>query len=250
LEGFLRRYAGYLGLEEAPLVQQLHRHFHEVEKPGISGPGPQKDPEGTVLPPAAARSLWLLVGGGAAALALSLTYIKLAERSAAMERSLAVRPVASPVAPVSVPALAPDVPHEARVWARSAAWSRVWVDGRVRFEGILPAGSRKTWTLRQSLRVGVNPSLVEVRVDGVVLSPKAGGSAAEILWSRDEAGAAPHSSTVGGVSEPSSATGGAAVVPSRAKPAGAGGASGSAAVSAPVRRAAPSAPAAAPEKER
>ncbi len=54
LEGFLRRYAGYLDLEEGPLIKQLHHHFHEVEKPGISGPTPEQDPEGTVLPPAAA----------------------------------------------------------------------------------------------------------------------------------------------------------------------------------------------------
>jgi cytoskeletal protein RodZ len=205
LEGFLRRYAGYLGLEEAPLVQQLHHHFHEAERPGISGPAPRQDPERSVLPPAAARSLWLLVGGGAAALALSLTYIKLEERSAAAERSLTVRPVASPVAPAPVPAPAPAVSHEARVWARSAAWSRVWVDGRVRFEGILAAGSRKTWIVQKSLRVAGNPSLVEVRVDGAVLSPKAGGSEAELVWSRDDAAAVPHSSAVGGLSEPPAA---------------------------------------------
>jgi hypothetical protein len=220
LEGFLRRYAGYLGLEEDPLLQQLRRHFHEEEKPGISGPFPERDPEGTVLPPTAARSLWLLVGGGALALALSLTYIKLEERNAALDRSVAAASAAPRVAaPPFVAAPAPAVSHEARIWARSTAWSRVWVDGKVRFEGVLPAGSRKAWTVQKSLKVAGNPALIEVKMDGTVLSPKPGGSAGEILWSPEDAMAAPILSSGAVSSATAAASGPAAGGPSRSKPA-------------------------------
>ncbi len=182
LEGFLRRYAALLGLEESVLIQQLHQIFQQEEKPKFSGPAPNYSSDETTLPPAAARSLWLLLGGGALVLALALAYVKLEERRSSMEHSAAAETMAtSPVPPTTPPPVSAS--HNVEVSAKAPVWARVWVDGRVKFEGVLPARQPKTWTVLQTLRVMAgNPALVEVKMDGTVLGPRPGGAAGEVLW--------------------------------------------------------------------
>lgn len=183
LEGFLKRYAGYLGLPDEDLLKKLRQVLQVEEKPGFSSPAPRKEAENGSMPSTAARPLGVLAAGAVIALSLALAYVKLSERRADLERPMSVEPltVTAPT-PVAPPPPMPES-HEVRVTAASPVWARIWVDGRVKFEGILPAGHNKLWTAEQTLRVTAgNLAALTVAVDGQTLFPQAGGPAGELVW--------------------------------------------------------------------
>lgn len=193
LEGFLKRYADLLGTSGEELLKILRPALQNEVKPGFSSPAPREDRNGeTTMTPSASRPLWFLAVSAGLVMGLALVYVKLDERRARVE-------YVAPVVPLAVPAPAPVAPpapavHDVRLSATSPVWVRVWLDGKVKFEGILPATVEKAWTAEDSLRVMAgNPSILTVLVDGKPVTVQPGGPAGEIRWKEPapEAPAAP-----------------------------------------------------------
>jgi cytoskeletal protein RodZ len=197
LEGFLKRYAEYLRLEEAPLVADLRHIFEEKNKPAFASPAPAQESDEDVLSPAAVRSLWLLFGIGVLAVALAVSYVKIGKNSESHED-----PASSNLSPAQTETVAAPESFDLLMAAKSPVWSRVWVDDQVRFEGILAANVQKTWTVKEKLRiVSGNPALLAVSVAGASLQPKP-GSGGEILWTKADYVPVPSTTPVLLVPEP------------------------------------------------
>jgi cytoskeleton protein RodZ len=181
MEGFLKRYAEYLGLNGEEALQRLRPLLAGDRKPGFSSPSPQGESSDAATPAAPARAVWLLAGGAALVLVLALSYVKLEERQSRLDKPQVVEPLMT--APAPAPAPQAPASHDVRVSARAAVWVRVWLDGKVKFEGVLPGGQEKTWSAEDSLRViSGNPALLTVTVGQTPLSTSPDGPAGEIRW--------------------------------------------------------------------
>jgi cytoskeleton protein RodZ len=182
LEGFLKRYAEYLNLDGQSLVTRVRGASQEATKPGFSSPVPKENEDESPSQSSAGRPIWFLAGGAALVLVLALAYVKLEEKRSEMERPPVPETLAPPPAPVQP---APPAAHEIRVTAKSPVWARVWVDGQVKFEGILQPNQTKTWEAMDKLRVMAgNIWLVTVMADGKPVAVKPGSPAGELLWAK------------------------------------------------------------------
>ncbi len=184
MEGFLKRYADYLGLPGgAAMAKQIRLGSEQSEKPGFSSPAPRENEDDAAISSGASRPLWFLAGGGAMVLVLALAYVKLEEKRNEIDHPVVpAEALAAPVAPVQPPA---PVSHEIKVTAKTPVWARVWIDGQVKFEGILQPNQTKTWTALEKLRIMAgNIWLVTVQADGQPVVPKPGGAAGEIHWAK------------------------------------------------------------------
>jgi cytoskeleton protein RodZ len=174
VKGFLRSYAGWLGLDPEPLVAAFR-----------AGGGDDQD----VRPPVRAGRLrpieagfggfgrrrrpgWLLVGSVVAGLVLAVSVLSLVSSGGQDEPPPVVVPttrarVASqttrPVPATTVPAGQVQV-----VLAYTeASWTKVRVDGRTAFTGTPAAGERRTFSGRDTVDVTLgNAGAVELTVNG------------------------------------------------------------------------------------
>jgi cytoskeleton protein RodZ len=186
-KGFLRSYAGYLGVDPAPLLE-AYRAQETPEAPvfehtpGVVGGlnSGRRVPSWLAVAIVWVSiillvSLWGLLrpapqqGGAQPAFVTTLARTTGAGAAAA--------PAATPAKPATARPAATDV----RVTLRyaGASWTRVTADGRVAFEGTPGPGQRRTFTARRSLNVVLgNPAGVRLTVNGKDLGvvDRSGGS--------------------------------------------------------------------------
>jgi transcriptional regulator with XRE-family HTH domain len=168
---FLRGYAGFLGLDATPFLDEFDARFGEPEPP--PPPPPRRLPR---LPTRA--GVWVAILG-AAAVAVVLTILAFGfpggQRRATSQRPPATSPSRPPA-----PARAVTHPHsrpparKAPTLVLTAARGDCWLSvhagspsGPLLYEGILPSG-RSLWFARNILwiRMG-DPSSLTARLDGV-----------------------------------------------------------------------------------
>jgi cytoskeleton protein RodZ len=174
-KGFLRSYAGYLGVDPAPLLE-AYRAQETAEAPVfehaprvVGGLQPGRRGPGRLAVAIVGVSIILLVSlwgllrpapdPGGAQPALVTTPARTTDASAA----------ATPAAPPARPAAARPAARDVRVTLRyaGASWTRVTADGRVAFEGIPGPGHRRAFTARRSLNVVLgNPAGIRLTVNG------------------------------------------------------------------------------------
>jgi transcriptional regulator with XRE-family HTH domain len=166
VKGFLRAYAGHLGLNPAPLLEA----YRAQERP---------EPVFAYAPRAIdgrwggrRRPNWLAVGITIVSVILVASLWGLLPPGS--DPSAAQPPFVSTPAPT--PAAAPGstpttraAPRKVTVTLRYAAasWTRVTADGRVAFEGTPGPGQRRTFRARRSLRLTLgHPAGVRLTVNG------------------------------------------------------------------------------------
>ncbi|MFN2449963.1 MAG: helix-turn-helix domain-containing protein [Candidatus Baltobacteraceae bacterium] len=175
--GFLRTYARYLALDPEEAVGEYNAASGSAASPSAVAAG-QSAGQPARLGGDQPRGLtWLLWAAGAIALALVGFVVYLYVSPAAgppasrAGQTIAVSPapadMSSPAPAHSAAAAAPaSEPHTLAIVLEQASWLRVSVDGSVRMEGTLPAGTRKTFHGTSALvRVG-NAGGVQITVDG------------------------------------------------------------------------------------
>jgi hypothetical protein len=164
LEGFLRKYALALGLEADELLGRLRELKDPAEK---SVPFHQPRPavmEGGV-PGSRSVALLLFVAGVAV---VAFVAYRTHDRNPSAGPSLRSIMVRRPAAASSAPSASARA-FELR--ATKNSWVRVWVDERLRFEGVARAGVVKTWSGESGFRVRTeDPAAVVVLVDGQPLT--------------------------------------------------------------------------------
>ncbi len=184
LEGFLRKYAALLGLDSADMMRRLAQSLGQPEKPLAIQPevvrkeDPVKETEDS-----SRRSGGILILFGI--LLVAGVYF----HNSGMTKSVFSRARVSPSPPpepVAAPVAAPLSGHKFVVRAKQSVWTRVIVDGRVKFEGILPPGTEKLWTGESEFRLVTGyPAAVDVFADEEPLSVIEGGNAKLFRWPRD-----------------------------------------------------------------
>lgn len=158
---FLRSYASYLELDANELVQRYREQSQPVSTDSLAKSRLQQN----------LRILWLIgvvvvVALVARAVITGIAAKPLSPKPAdapAKKRPVQTRP--KPAAPVElVLSLEAQVP--------GGAWVRVSVDGKVAFEGILPANQARQWRARDAILIRTGkPSQVIVRRNGKLLGP-------------------------------------------------------------------------------
>jgi len=198
-KGFLRTYAGALGLNPEQLVEQYTGGF-EAPTQSIVGVHPVEIP----IRPAAQRSplrrgatlagIFLLAG----VLVVGIFgYLQLRRFGEPVPPETVAPPPAVPESsaePVTPNPRVPEPPpseteperpapvtppvggFNVEVRASDASWVRVIADGAVAFQGILAAGDVRTWRAERSLTIRVgNSEVVQVLVNGRVFQPTTPG---------------------------------------------------------------------------
>jgi hypothetical protein len=165
VRGFLRTYARFLGLDAERIVEYYNGTLTHAE-PLQTAVGTYKS-EDFEEPRRASPLIWILGGVALLLVALvGLTYA-LAPKGTAVQTTAAAGAAAAPGA-AGDPAASPGADGTATlsVHALANSWMRVVVDGKSAFEGIVPAGSDKTFHGRvATVRVG-NAGGIEVAVNG------------------------------------------------------------------------------------
>jgi hypothetical protein len=179
LQGFLRQYGNYLGLDGEELVGQLRRAMGQVEKPAFV----RKDSAKNVDIEKAGMPLGTKALLTSLAVMLAAVYFFISQ-----ERRSSLSGSQTPVQESqSFPGMENQKSHDFIIRVKGTVWLRTWVDDRVRFEGTLQNGMSKSWTGLSSLRVQTTDmSLLDVQVDGksiLSVSEKAPG---EIFWPSDK----------------------------------------------------------------
>jgi cytoskeletal protein RodZ len=172
VKGFIRSYAGYLGLDPAPLLQQ-YRAQERAETPvferpprALTGLGLERRRRGP--------SSWLVVGIVFVAIVLVASLVSLLKPPRTNPQAplgAATPPAASTTTTVvqstttTTEARAKGVTVVLRYLGRS--WTRVTTDGKVSFEGIPGASERRTFKADRSLELMLGaPAVVELTVNG------------------------------------------------------------------------------------
>lgn len=177
LQGFLRQYASYLGLDGDQLMVDYRKQVGEAEKPAFvrqpaeenaPAPGPAFPLYGKVL--IAAIAGLLLIG----------FYLYKGQRTPPEEME---RDVTAPAVRSEPSSAVPSGIHEFQVQIKDTVWMRAWVDGKLRFEGTVRTGA-KSWRGSQDFRLQTGRlSALDVSVDGAPLAPVAAGAGVgEFVW--------------------------------------------------------------------
>lgn len=166
LQGFLRQYASYLGLDGDEMAAELSRQTGQGEQPPFAPPRADEDEAGD---PLGLQTLWRW---GVVALmgvaVLLYVVIRWDQRKRAEEAAVSSTAVTLPARPAVVDKPEASV-HQFSVRVLTMTNVRVWVDQVVKLEGNLPAGYTQTWRGQTMFRVwAADLSRVEVKVDGQV----------------------------------------------------------------------------------
>jgi cytoskeleton protein RodZ len=192
LEGFLVKYAEYLGLDGEQIRTQVREQLGQAKRPAAIHPA-------TISESTASESLLplrlflfglavlLAVGGG-------FLYFRSQERgfrrlSRPLHQVTESEPVFSSTAPALVPVVAghstapPTAAHTVLVRIKEPVWLRIRLDGSVRFEGTLPAGEVRTFPFDSTLRMRLgNLSRAVVSVDGTTMAESTVTAPGDVLW--------------------------------------------------------------------
>ncbi len=183
LEGFLRHYGSFLGLDGEDFVKKWREAQAKSEKPALTRVSSTHSVESEEE--AASKSAFRpeLIFLGALIIFLGALYFV----TARLERSRSHQ--AAEIAPVATVNAPPPVPvsAELEVYANKSVWLRVWADHRVRFEGILPREGRKSWTGLSSFRIqSANVKFLDVTVNGNPIAASL-EKPDEFVWSSTQA---------------------------------------------------------------
>jgi cytoskeletal protein RodZ len=172
-KGFIRSYAGYLGLDPAPLLQQ-YRAQERPETPvfertprALSGLGLERSRRGP--------SGWLVVGIVFVSIVLVaslVSWLKPPRTSPQSPLGAATPPAAS--TSTTVQSATTTTTTEARPRGVTVilrylgrSWTRVTADGKISFEGIPGASEQRTFKADHSLELMLGaPAVVELTVNG------------------------------------------------------------------------------------
>jgi hypothetical protein len=175
LEGFLRRYAGFLALEGDDLV----REYRGTPAPVLKASGPAAAREDRQSPseiPSPLRTEFVFLIG-----VLALLFGLYVYRAKPFSKNL-LPSRHTPALPSSHSAAEGVKSHELRLRTKANVWVRVWTDDHIRFEGTLRAGVMKTWNAREGFRVAASDlSALDLAVGDEVL-PVAAEARGEIVW--------------------------------------------------------------------
>ncbi|MFN3928188.1 MAG: helix-turn-helix domain-containing protein [Thermoflexus sp.] len=189
--GFLRRYARWLGLDEAALLADW-----DGMATAIPSASPSRVPsmfELTRIPGRPTFPWRSLAGVGVAAL-LILSVIGLA-RSRWLPRSAPLPPAPTVTgAAVIEPTPIPGIPGPAavspmlrlEVEATEHVWVRIRADGQIVYQGLLRPGETRIWEARSALELDTgNAAALQVRLNGRPEGPLGGrGEIVRKTWSR------------------------------------------------------------------
>lgn len=194
VEGFLRAYASYLGLDAQEAVNMYRRQIQEREE----AKAPIQESVRPLTTPGRITGVHLLLGLVLVALGVLLSliygpYIGLPAASLYPTATPIVTPVAAETpspTPTPLPTFTPtptpvqDVQVRVRITER--AWLRVTTDGAVAFEGLLEAGETRTWVGREKVTLLTgNAGGTDVTVNGVPKGPLgAPGQVVELTWTK------------------------------------------------------------------
>ncbi len=186
LEGFLNKYAEFLGLDGTELTDRLRKLSGEVDKPGFTHPKPV--PEAVDDEPFFQIRMPLVLLGVVFLVLIAAYFVRRQGRPATAP-SLALHqvddtevplPSSSPVAIATAPAV---TTHEGVVQAKDMVWLRIWLDGSVRFEGTLVNAETRKWNFQKQIRLRAgNISRVALTIDGTPLTLPSTPGPMEILW--------------------------------------------------------------------
>ena len=205
VKGYIQNYAQVLGLDPKPLIEEYQKDITTAAPASAKYPL-RNLPERQVVPhrhevhAIPTKAIIAVVG------AFVLVVLALWAISALVDRDDTPPPIApettsTPITPgttsgetsASVTTTPTDVPEGAFALALSvtpgdSSWVRVLVDGLVAYEGTLPGGEQKSWTVTSNavVRVG-KPTAVTVTRDGETLEfPPISEGIAELTLSATE----------------------------------------------------------------
>ncbi|MBK8574837.1 MAG: DUF4115 domain-containing protein [Elusimicrobia bacterium] len=193
LEGFLVKYAEYLGLDAVGLRTQLRSQLGQPGgEPAFTHPSPVR--ESVDLESLVPMRLFLfglavlvLVGGG-------FLFFRRQEPvgptpGKPLNQVTESEPVFLSTAPaagaplVEPSVLTPKTGNSVVVRAKEPVWVRVRLDDAVRFEGTLVAGETRTWPFQTALRLRIgNISRIAVTINGTPLPEPTTAVPGDVLW--------------------------------------------------------------------
>ena len=177
VKGFLRSYAGWLGLDPEPLVAAFKAGGGDDQdvRPPLRAGGLRPIESGFGGFGRRRRSGWLLAGSAVAALVLALSVLSLLTSAGRDEQPPPVavpttRARAKVASQTTSPAPVATVPTgrvQVVLAFSEASWTKVRVDGRAAFTGTPAAGERRTFSGRERVDVTLgNAGAVELTVNG------------------------------------------------------------------------------------
>lgn len=192
VEGFLRTYALYLGLDPQEAINMYRRQIQESEEARM----PVQESVRPLTMPGRITGVHLLLVLALVALGILLfliysPYMGFPAASLPPTATPSATPVttATPLPmPTSLPTFTPTPTPiqvvQVRVRITERAWLRVTTDGTVAFEGLLEAGETRTWIGEEKVTLLTgNAGGTDVTVNGVPKGPLgAPGQVVELSW--------------------------------------------------------------------
>lgn len=193
LEGFLVKYAEFLGLDSKDMVARVREAVGVVEKPAFSHPKPVPEAldDASLAPIRFGLLLVALILAGAGGF-----YFFRHQEIRTTLADLPLNQVTEPdvvfstgAVPGATPAVLETSPtpnpngHTLVLKATLPVWVRVRLDGAVKFEGTLKAGDLRTWPFNNAARLRLgNSSRVELSVDGTFAAKSDSTAPGDFVW--------------------------------------------------------------------
>lgn len=201
LEGFLVKYAEYLGLDAVGLRTALRVQLGNAASPAFTHPSPVSESvEGESMIPLRlflfGLAVLVLIGGGFLFFrrqdSPGPSPAKPLNQVTEMEPVIASTSTVPAVLKGEPALLGSTTENAVVVRAKEPVWVRVRLDDAVRFEGTLIAGEVRTWPFTTTLRLRVgNVSRIAVTVNGQAIAEKTLAAPGDVLWPPPMGGSAP-----------------------------------------------------------
>ncbi len=191
LEGFLVKYADYLGLNGPALRDQLRvRMGQSGGPPAFTHPSPVPE---SIDDSSAASLRWMLAGAAVLVVAAGILFLFRRQEPHGVSLAKPLNQVTEPesvvlstaIVPSVIPSVAPVAKssHSIVLRASESVWVRVRLDGAVKFEGTLSSGEVRTWPFDKNSRVRAgNVSRLIVLVDGKSLAESTVPGPADVVF--------------------------------------------------------------------
>jgi cytoskeleton protein RodZ len=190
LEGFLVKYADYLGLNGAVLRDQLRAKMGQSGPPAFTHPSTVPE---SIDDSSTSALRWILVGAAVLVVVAGALFLFRRQEPHGLSLAKPLNQVTEPetvvlstAAPSSVvPSVAPVVKssHSLVLRASESVWVRVRLDGAVKFEGTLASGEVRTWPFEKNSRVRAgNVSRLIALVDGKSLADSTTPGPADVIY--------------------------------------------------------------------